>query len=213
MASLTEVFVPPEGAVAIEDKALPICELTTPIPASLCYTRGFVDMTKWTAKIDSIKSDPIWHAHDVDSKDTIKIARAAHDAWGIEKVSKSKMCFSFSLTPISSIESPLTHLNYHILQIIFKFCDDFLMKVITLPYAEQEDWKELLQPVYNALGKCYYFHSTHNHTYVSWTTLLLLGVTEDRVVRCLLARMPANVQIPIHHDTGMIRACVYVCLT
>eukprot|EP01031_Cornospumella_fuschlensis_P037047 gene37047-44961_t len=105
-------------------------------------------MDKWTAKIDSIKSDPIWHAHDVDSKDTIKIARAAHDAWGIEKI-------------------------------IFKFCDDFLLKVITLPYAEQEDWKELLASVYAAIG-----------------------VPEERVVRCLLARMPANVQIPVHHDTG-----------
>ncbi|RYY68954.1 hypothetical protein EON63_24230 [archaeon] len=85
MAALAEIFIPPEGAVPIEQKARPICELTDPYP-TLCYTRGYVDMSKWTAKIRSIKNDPIWHAHDVESKDTIKIARAAHDAWGIEKV-------------------------------------------------------------------------------------------------------------------------------
>ncbi|RYY68955.1 hypothetical protein EON63_24235, partial [archaeon] len=35
----------------------------------------------------------------------------------------------------------------------------------------------------------------------------ILGIPEDRVVRCLLARMPANVQIPVHHDTGMVYIC------
>ena len=29
-----------------------------------------------------------------------------------------------------------------------------------------------------------------------------LGVSESRVVRCLLASMPPGMKIPVHHDTG-----------
>lgn len=71
------------------------------------------------------------------------------------------------------------HDAWGIEKIIFTFCDDFLLKILDLPYSQQTEWKSLLDPVYE-----------------------VLGIDQSRVVRCLLARMPPGVQIPVHHDTG-----------
>lgn len=71
------------------------------------------------------------------------------------------------------------HDAWGIQKVVFTFCDDFLLKVVDLPYSQQEDWKKLIQSVYNAVG-----------------------IDEKKVVRCLLARMPPGVKIPVHHDTG-----------
>ena len=71
------------------------------------------------------------------------------------------------------------HDNWGIKKIVFVFCDDFLLKVFELPYARQPEWKSLLSPIYNAIG-----------------------IDENKIVRSLLAAMPPNINIPIHHDTG-----------
>lgn len=141
------VVIPPDGAVDIRDKLQPICETSGPYPP-LAYTRGMFDITEWKKKLASIASGPEWHEHDNATSSSVKIARAAHDAWGIHKI-------------------------------IFTFCDDFLLKVIDLPNSRNPEWKRLLDPVYAQMG-----------------------IPPERVVRALLARMPAGVQIPVHHDTG-----------
>ena len=64
-------------------------------------------------------------------------------------------------------------------QIVFTFCDDFMMKIFDLPWSHQPQWKELLSPIYQAIG-----------------------VDEGRIVRSLLASMGPGISIPVHHDTG-----------
>jgi hypothetical protein len=71
------------------------------------------------------------------------------------------------------------HDAWGIEKIVFCFCDDFLQKVLLLPHYAEPEWRDLIMPVYEAIG-----------------------VDESRVIRCLLARMPAGVEIPVHHDTG-----------
>lgn len=71
------------------------------------------------------------------------------------------------------------HDAWGIEKIVFTFCDDFLQRVYDLPYSQHSEWKPLLSSVYQALQ-----------------------IDEKRVVRSLLARMPAGVKIPVHHDTG-----------
>jgi hypothetical protein len=72
------------------------------------------------------------------------------------------------------------HDAWGIQKIIFTFCDDFLMKILDLPFSQQPEWRSLILSVYQAIG-----------------------IDESKVVRCLLARMPPGVRIPVHHDTGM----------
>jgi hypothetical protein len=71
------------------------------------------------------------------------------------------------------------HDAWGIKKIIFQFCDDFLMKVLDLPWSQKPEWKELLTSVYSAIG-----------------------IDESKVVRSLLASIPPGVSIPTHHDTG-----------
>lgn len=71
------------------------------------------------------------------------------------------------------------HDKWGIKKIVFTFCDDFLQKVYDLPWSRDEEWRQHLLPIYNAIG-----------------------IDESRVVRCLLASMPPNMSIPVHHDTG-----------
>jgi hypothetical protein len=71
------------------------------------------------------------------------------------------------------------HDAWGIKKIMFTFCDDFLQKVIDLPFSQAEEWRRFLLPIYEACG-----------------------VPESRVVRSLLASMPPGSTIPVHHDTG-----------
>lgn len=71
------------------------------------------------------------------------------------------------------------HDAWGIKKIMFTFCDDYLQKVLDLPYSQDPQWKQFLTPIYQACG-----------------------VPESRVVRALLASMPPGVNIPVHHDTG-----------
>jgi hypothetical protein len=72
------------------------------------------------------------------------------------------------------------HDAWGIKKIIFTFCDDFLVKVLDLPWSQLEEWRSLLLPIYHAIG-----------------------IDESKVVRSLLASMPPGVSIPVHHDTGL----------
>jgi len=71
------------------------------------------------------------------------------------------------------------HDAWGIKKIMFTFCDDYLQKVLDLPYSQMPEWKQFLTPIYEACG-----------------------IPESRVVRALLASMPPGVNIPVHHDTG-----------
>lgn len=71
------------------------------------------------------------------------------------------------------------HDAWGIKKVMFTFCDDYLQKVIDLPFSQSEEWRVHLTPIYQAIG-----------------------VDETRIVRSLLACMPPGVEIPVHHDTG-----------
>ena len=66
------------------------------------------------------------------------------------------------------------HDAWGIKKIIFTFCDDFLQKVLDLPYSRDEHWRRLLLPIYTAIG-----------------------VDESRIVRSLLASMPPGACLSI----------------
>lgn len=72
-----------------------------------------------------------------------------------------------------------SHDAWGIKKIAFNFCDDFIIKVIDLPWSRSEEWRSLLSPIYAAAG-----------------------VDESKIIRSLLASMPPKMQIPVHHDTG-----------
>eukprot|EP00903_Cladosiphon_okamuranus_P006863 g6684.t1 len=71
------------------------------------------------------------------------------------------------------------HDRWGISKIVLVYCDDFLKRVYTFPWYQQPEWKQALQPV-----------------------LDVLGIPEEKMVRCLLASMPPGCVIPVHHDTG-----------
>ena len=71
------------------------------------------------------------------------------------------------------------HDAWGIKKVMFTFCDDYLQKVVDLPFSQSEEWRAHLVPIYQAIG-----------------------VDERRIVRSLLACMPPGVEIPVHHDTG-----------
>ena len=72
------------------------------------------------------------------------------------------------------------HDAWGIKKIVFTFCDDFMLKVLDLPFSQSEEWRQHLLPIYEAIG-----------------------VPEHRIIRSLLASMPPGVDIPVHHDTGL----------
>jgi hypothetical protein len=71
------------------------------------------------------------------------------------------------------------HDKWGIKKAIFVFCDDFMKNVYQFPWLLDEDWSTAFEPI-----------------------LQLLGTTQDKVVRMLLASMPPACVIPPHHDTG-----------
>jgi hypothetical protein len=141
------VMVPPDGRVdLLADKPHPIFQSPPPYKSDYCYTLARIDGSKWLAKIRSLPNE-FWE--DKNQVGNVRLVRASHDAWGIQKI-------------------------------IFTFCDDYLQSIMDLPFSQDPEWKSLLQDVYTAIG-----------------------IDETRVVRSLLARMPAGVNIPPHHDTGL----------
>lgn len=72
-----------------------------------------------------------------------------------------------------------SHDAWGIRKLCFVFCDDFLKRRYRLPLWRDAGWRRLLDPIFEASG-----------------------VAPERVVRCLLASMPPDTVIPVHHDTG-----------
>nr|CCA16205.1 conserved hypothetical protein [Albugo laibachii Nc14] len=69
------------------------------------------------------------------------------------------------------------HDKWGIDKAVFIFCDDYLKRVYLFPWLHT--WNSELNAI-----------------------LSQIGITWNRVVRCILARIPPNTSIPIHHDTG-----------
>ena len=55
------------------------------------------------------------------------------------------------------------HDAWGIKKIVFVFCDDFLQKVLELPWSRQDEWRRHLLPIYQSIG-----------------------VSEDKIIRSLL---------------------------
>lgn len=71
------------------------------------------------------------------------------------------------------------HDAWGVKKIVFTFCDDYMLKVVDLPFSKMPEWRDLLLPIYHSIG-----------------------IEENQVVRCLIANMPPGMKIPVHHDTG-----------
>jgi hypothetical protein len=72
---------------------------------------------------------------------------------------------------------------------VFTFCDDFLLKVVDLPWSRDEEWRSLLRPIYAALG-----------------------VDESKVVRSLLARYGCTYLIGTQRPHMTIDLLTVACL-
>jgi hypothetical protein len=63
---------------------------------------------------------------------------------------------------------------------MFIHCDDFMKRCYHMPWwHERKEWRDAIEPIFEAIN-----------------------VPTDRIVRCLLAKLPPGVVIPPHHDTG-----------
>ncbi|EEY57264.1 uncharacterized protein PITG_11100 [Phytophthora infestans T30-4] len=69
------------------------------------------------------------------------------------------------------------HDTWGIGKVVFIFCDDYLQKVFTFPWFHS--WQKELDPIFEQIN-----------------------IPVNRIVRCILASMPAGADIPVHHDTG-----------
>lgn len=69
------------------------------------------------------------------------------------------------------------HDRWGVDKMVFVFCDDYLQNVYDFPYFFE--WQDELNKVFQHLK-----------------------IKHSQVVRCLFARMPCGVEIPVHHDTG-----------
>jgi hypothetical protein len=143
------VVDPPEGILDLADKACPVCDTADPI------TSGIADRLVYTrARIDI-------------SAFKNKVVNLPAEIWEDENQEGNVHLVRPS------------HDMWGVKKIIFNFCDDFLLKVLDLPWSRDSEWRPLLQQIYASIG-----------------------VVESKVVRSLLARMPPRMDIPVHHDTG-----------
>eukprot|EP01038_Epipyxis_sp_PR26KG_P013627 gene13627-18286_t len=143
--------VPPSGIVLLSQKQIPVCETNPDDPISPINSQ-YHAFTRAEIDILPFKN---------------KLLSLSPTMWDDENQEGNV-----------KLHRP-AHDAWGIKKIVFTFCDDYLMKVLDLPWSQTQEWKELLQPIYDAIG-----------------------VSEDRIVRCLLASMPPGVSIPVHHDTG-----------
>lgn len=75
---------PPMGKVFLKDKLRPIHETLPPYNDNYAFTRGYIDVAPWKAKLSSLPPT-IWD-DTVDTYGNVKLVRPAHDAWGIGKI-------------------------------------------------------------------------------------------------------------------------------
>lgn len=140
---------PPEGKLDLADKSCPVFETPDPL------TSGIAERLVYTrARIDI-------------SAFKNKVVNLPPEIWEDENQEGNVHLMRPS------------HDRWGVKKIVFNFCDDFLLKVLDLPWSRDPEWRTLLKEIYSAIG-----------------------VDESKVVRSLLARMPPNMDIPVHHDTG-----------
>lgn len=154
MSTITEphVVIPPLGHVNLTRKTVPLCERDLFEDEAMAYTLGQVDVSAFKAHLLS-HDEHIGTANDIWSDEY-------HDVHNVKLMRPA-------------------HDRWGIKKIVFTFCDDFLSKVLDLPFSQDNEWRKFIIPIYDAIG-----------------------VDEKRIVRSLLAKMPPNVEIPVHHDTG-----------
>ena len=160
-------------------------------------------------------------------KSNVGLTRPSHDAWGIKKVRGPQTvtlgdCAPRPFGEEASLPPPRLW-TYH--QIVFVYCDDFLLRCFEMPWFHDPAWRDLLLPVFEALGV------PPNKVRLPLSSIRRCGRCAERlhpgtvpqpppsptpthrltptrhpsapqVVRCLLASMPPGVAIPPHHDTG-----------
>ncbi len=170
MASLVSasapVVVPPHGIISLIDKQVPICTL---FPAK--------DEKKATTA--TVISSPY---SSVEDHPPLCVTRAELDVSAFKNhiLSLSPDAWDDDMQEGNVKLIRPAHDKWGIKKIVFTFCDDFLLKVLDLPWSSDPSWSPHLDAIYQALG-----------------------VDKRKVVRSLLASMPPGVDIPVHHDTGM----------
>jgi len=118
-----------------------------------------------------------------------------------EDVDEDELAFVFGEVDTSALKSYLTehleifqpehqqtnvnltrpaHDRWGVGKVMFRFCDDFMLRVFEFPWWHDPFWQSHLLPIFETLG-----------------------VPPHRIMRCLLACIPPSVNIPIHHDTGL----------
>ena len=161
------LVIPPVGFVDLRDKALgPVCE--RPEAALMAVQHALNDTLSNTALLSTSRYFAFTRAVVDVSAFKKLLATLPADAWDDEKAHEENV----------KLTRP-AHDAWGIKKIVFTFCDDFLQKVLDLPFSQQPKWREVLLPIYKAIG-----------------------IPEHRIVRSLLASMPPGMSIPVHHDTG-----------
>ena len=151
--------VPPYGTINLSDKQVPICHLfpasnqSKPLPHSSTPSLPPLCVTRAQLDVSAFKQ----HLLDL-----------PEDTWNDD-------CQDGNV----KLMRP-AHDKWGIKKIVFTFCDDFLLKVLDLPWSTHPSWEPHLDAIYESIG-----------------------VDKKKVVRSLLASMPPGVDIPIHHDTGL----------
>jgi hypothetical protein len=145
--------IPPPGIVLLNDKQTPICERHN--VKDLINNHGDSEFMAYTRGIVDVSEFKLY------------LRSLPPSIWDDEHQDGNV-----------KVTRP-AHDSWGIKKIVFTFCDDFLQKVLDLPYSQDPKWRSFLLPIYNAVG-----------------------IEETQVVRSLLASMPPGLSIPVHHDTG-----------
>ena len=162
MTDFVQPVVPPMGIISLEDKQVPLCHI---------FPAKSQDMTPVSCRYTSVEEFP-----------PLCVTRAQVDVTSFKEYIMNlpeEMWNDDTQEGNVKLVRP-AHDRWGINKIVFTFCDDFLLKVLDLPWASDPAWQPHLEAIYEAIG-----------------------VEKGKIVRSLLARMPPGVDIPIHHDTGL----------
>ena len=156
------IVVPPYGTIDLTDKLVPICNI---FPAK-CQ-----NITPVASKYSSIEEAP-----------PLCVTRAQIDVTAFKEhlLNLPAQMWDDASQEEGNVKLMRpAHDKWGIKKIVFTFCDDFLLKVLDLPWSTDPAWQPHLDAIYESIG-----------------------VDKRKVVRSLLASMPPGVDIPVHHDTG-----------
>lgn len=160
--------IPPAGMVDLEDKVIPV---------KLSFLRSHVFVCVTFVMDDQVCENQSL----IESKKSLCFTRGQVDVSAFKEYLQSLpdgIWEDENQTSNAQLKRP-AHDAWGIKKIVFVFCDDFLQKVLDLPWSREECWRRHLLPIYEAIG-----------------------IDESKIVRSLLASMPPGLDIPVHHDTG-----------